>query len=77
MIATGTAIAYWCVLLLLRPSLFAHVPCRVDFGLSFVKTSINWRLPIALQVIFAVGLLAGVHFLPECAFLSPPLPRRS
>ncbi|KAM0750892.1 putative MFS monosaccharide transporter [Meredithblackwellia eburnea MCA 4105] len=37
----------------------------VDFGLSFVKTSLNWRLPIALQVVFAIGLLSGVAFLPE------------
>ncbi|KAK4705020.1 hypothetical protein P7C70_g1189, partial [Phenoliferia sp. Uapishka_3] len=37
----------------------------VDFGLSFVHTSINWRLPIALQILFAVGLLIGVYFLPD------------
>ncbi|KAI5481366.1 putative MFS monosaccharide transporter [Pseudohyphozyma bogoriensis] len=37
----------------------------VDYGLSFVKTSLNWRLPIALQVVFAVLLLIGVYFLPE------------
>lgn len=41
----------------------------IDFGLSFVHTSLNWRLPIALQVIFAIGLLAGVHYLPECELL--------
>lgn len=40
---------------------------RVDFGLSFVPTSLNWRLPIALQVIFAIALLGGVYFLPDCA----------
>ncbi|KAL8276397.1 hypothetical protein RQP46_011195 [Phenoliferia psychrophenolica] len=37
----------------------------VDFGLSFVPTSLNWRLPIALQVVFALGLLFGVYHLPE------------
>ncbi|KAK4700129.1 hypothetical protein P7C70_g6123, partial [Phenoliferia sp. Uapishka_3] len=37
----------------------------VDFGLSFIKTSINWRLPIALQIIFAAGLFFGATYLPE------------
>ncbi|KAL8287655.1 hypothetical protein RQP46_003513 [Phenoliferia psychrophenolica] len=37
----------------------------VDFGLSFVHTSINWRLPIALQIIFAAATLFGVWHLPE------------
>lgn len=37
----------------------------IDFGLSFVLTSVNWRFPIAFQVIFAFGLLFGVAYLPE------------
>lgn len=46
---------------------------RVDFGLSFVPTSLNWRLPIALQVIFAIALFIGVWFLPDCAPLPSPI----
>lgn len=44
---------------------------RIDFGLSFVPTSINWRLPIALQLLFSVLLFTGVWFLPECMSLIP------
>lgn len=36
-----------------------------DFGLSFVDSSLSWRLPIGLQIIFAVLLASGVYFLPE------------
>ena len=38
----------------------------INFGLSFIETSVNWRFPIAFQIVFCIGLLAGVHFLPEC-----------
>ncbi|TRM61334.1 general substrate transporter [Schizophyllum amplum] len=37
----------------------------VDFGLSYIDTSISWRLPIGLQIIFAVILIFGVLQLPE------------
>ncbi|GAA6061804.1 hypothetical protein JCM10212_004860 [Sporobolomyces blumeae] len=37
----------------------------IDFGLSYVHNSFNWRFPIAFQIVFAVGLLGGVQFLPE------------
>ncbi|GAA5881473.1 hypothetical protein JCM16303_005668 [Sporobolomyces ruberrimus] len=37
----------------------------IDFGLSYVPTSFNWRFPIAFQVLFAIGLVVGVQFLPE------------
>lgn len=36
-----------------------------DFGLSFVDNSLSWRLPIGLQIIFAVLLISGVYLLPE------------
>lgn len=39
--------------------------CQVDYGLSFDSGSASWRVPIALQVIFAVGLVVMVYFLPE------------
>ena len=39
--------------------------CIRDFGLSFVDSSLSWRLPIGLQIIFAVLIISGVHFLPE------------
>ncbi|GAA5988946.1 hypothetical protein JCM5350_007491 [Sporobolomyces pararoseus] len=37
----------------------------IDFGLSYVHTSFNWRFPIAFQVVFAIGLVVGVQLLPE------------
>ncbi|KAF8881539.1 general substrate transporter [Mucidula mucida] len=37
----------------------------IDFGLSYIDTSLSWRLPIGLQIIFAVLLIAGVSRLPE------------
>ncbi|CED82529.1 hexose carrier protein [Phaffia rhodozyma] len=37
----------------------------IDFGLSYIDNSVSWRLPIALQVIFAIFLSAGVAVLPE------------
>lgn len=32
----------------------------VDFGLSYVPSSVAWRVPIALQIVFAVALFAGI-----------------
>jgi MFS family permease len=36
-----------------------------DFGMSFVGGSIAWRLPIAVQMIFAIVVVALVLGLPE------------
>ncbi|GAA5862734.1 hypothetical protein JCM3774_001900 [Rhodotorula dairenensis] len=37
----------------------------IDFGFSYLDNSASWRVPIALQCIFAVALVALVTFLPE------------
>ncbi|AFR97888.2 monosaccharide transporter [Cryptococcus neoformans C23] len=37
----------------------------IDFGLSFVNSSVSWRFPIALQILFALILIGGVMVLPE------------
>jgi len=37
----------------------------IDFGLSYVETSVQWRFPVAMQIFFAVFLLAGIVQLPE------------
>ncbi|KAJ3922236.1 general substrate transporter [Lentinula edodes] len=37
----------------------------IDFGLSFVDNSLSWRLPIGLQITFAVLVLIGIYHLPE------------
>ncbi|GAA5965604.1 hypothetical protein JCM21900_006600, partial [Sporobolomyces salmonicolor] len=37
----------------------------VDFGFSYLDGSVSWRVPIALQVVFAVGVVCLVAFLPE------------
>lgn len=37
-----------------------------EFGLYFIKNnSINWRLPIAFQALFAITVLTGIWGLPE------------
>lgn len=37
----------------------------MNFGLSFVDSSVAWRFPIAFQIFFALILIAGVLVLPE------------
>ncbi|TXT05971.1 hypothetical protein VHUM_03732 [Vanrija humicola] len=37
----------------------------MDFGLSYVDSSVNWRFPIAFQIFFALIVVAGVLVLPE------------
>jgi sugar porter (SP) family MFS transporter len=37
----------------------------LDFGLSFVSSSVSWRFPIAFQIVFALILVGGVLVLPE------------
>lgn len=36
-----------------------------DFGLSFINTSIAWRFPVALQIVFALGVVLATSGLPE------------
>ncbi|KLU89248.1 hypothetical protein MAPG_08222 [Magnaporthiopsis poae ATCC 64411] len=36
-----------------------------NFGMSFVQGSIAWRLPISLQILFAIGVIILVFALPE------------
>ncbi|RKK65671.1 hypothetical protein BFJ69_g16081 [Fusarium oxysporum] len=36
-----------------------------DFGMSYVGGAIAWRLPIAFQIVFAVGVIILVFALPE------------
>lgn len=37
----------------------------LDFGLSYVNSSIQWRFPVAFQIVFALFLLVGISNLPE------------
>lgn len=37
----------------------------IDFGLSYIDSSVSWRFPIAFQIVFAVVLVCGVLVLPE------------
>ncbi|TFK49224.1 putative sugar transporter [Heliocybe sulcata] len=37
----------------------------IDYGMSLKSTSIQWRFPIAFQIVFAVGLIAMCSVLPE------------
>lgn len=37
----------------------------IDFGLSYVNTSVQWRFPVAFQIVFAALVFAGMWRLPE------------
>ncbi|KAK6202864.1 general substrate transporter [Scheffersomyces amazonensis] len=37
----------------------------LDFGLSYVNTSVQWRFPVAFQIVFASFLFFGILRLPE------------
>lgn len=37
----------------------------IDFGLSYVNSSVQWRFPVAFQIIFAIMLIVGALMLPE------------
>ena len=37
----------------------------LDFGMSYIPSSVQWRFPIAFQIVFAVLLLFGAFNLPE------------
>ncbi|BAE63839.1 unnamed protein product [Aspergillus oryzae] len=37
----------------------------IDFGLSYVDSSVQWRFPVAFQILFAVFVTAGALMLPE------------
>lgn len=37
----------------------------VDLGFSFIDSSVSWRVPIALQCVFAILLIVMLLWLPE------------
>lgn len=37
----------------------------LDFGLSYVESSVQWRFPVAFQILFAIMVSAGALMLPE------------
>ncbi|SCU85709.1 LADA_0D09142g1_1 [Lachancea dasiensis] len=37
----------------------------IDFGLSYVDSSVQWRFPVAMQIFFALLLLVGIWELPD------------
>lgn len=37
----------------------------IDFGLSYVNSSVQWRFPVAMQIFFALLLLVGIVQLPD------------
>lgn len=37
----------------------------IDFGASYGPDDLTWRFPIAFQIIFGIGIIAGMFFLPE------------
>ncbi|KAJ5156327.1 sugar transporter-like protein [Penicillium capsulatum] len=37
----------------------------LDFGMSYVDSSVQWRFPVAFQIVFALFVMAGAMCLPE------------
>ncbi|GAV49403.1 hypothetical protein ZYGR_0P00460 [Zygosaccharomyces rouxii] len=37
----------------------------LDFGFSFINSSVQWRFPVSVQIIFALVLLFGIVRMPE------------
>lgn len=37
----------------------------IDFGASYGPDDLTWRFPIAFQIVFGLGIIAGMAFLPE------------
>jgi sugar porter (SP) family MFS transporter len=37
----------------------------IDFGLSYVDSSVQWRFPVAFQILFAILVSVGAMMLPE------------
>lgn len=37
----------------------------LDFGLSYIDTSVQWRFPVAFQILFAIVMMLGALALPE------------
>ena len=37
----------------------------IDFGLSYVDSSVQWRFPVAFQIFFAIIMVVGMGVLPE------------
>lgn len=37
----------------------------IDFGASYGPDGLTWRFPIAFQIVFGIGIIAGMNFLPE------------
>ncbi|PYH94489.1 sugar transporter STL1 [Aspergillus ellipticus CBS 707.79] len=37
----------------------------IDFGLSYVNSSVQWRFPVAFQIVFAIWVTIGALMLPE------------
>ncbi|KAJ5125123.1 sugar transporter STL1 [Penicillium atrosanguineum] len=37
----------------------------IDFGLSYVDSSVQWRFPVAFQIVFALAVIVGALMLPE------------
>jgi len=37
----------------------------IDFGLSYVDSSVQWRFPVAFQIVFAIFVTVGALMLPE------------
>ncbi|CAK9439961.1 uncharacterized protein LODBEIA_P40610 [Lodderomyces beijingensis] len=37
----------------------------IDFGFSYINSSVQWRFPVAFQIVFALILFFGITHLPE------------
>lgn len=61
-------LSYWVgqyILICFLPAYFANHKLDLDYGFSYNKSEAQFRLPIALQIVFAILTFIGVVFLPE------------
>lgn len=46
-------------------ALLTSAPSWIEYGLRGTNEQLRWRLPLALQIVFLVGLLCTIHLFPE------------
>lgn len=63
MLIAGVAISYWFGMSQFSTEQTSYIT-YLDYGLSFINSDVNWRLPIAFQSVFALVLIMVLIDLP-------------
>jgi hypothetical protein len=64
----GVMLSYWVgqyILICFLPAESANHKLHSDYGFSYNKSEAQFRVPIAIQIVFAILTFVGVVFLPE------------